>query len=60
MKPCYENNGPAIYVGRAANVHNPLFTLQLNILTGAFLLVSCSIIHISKSIVVCTRSRPKR
>ena len=34
------------------------FTLQLNILTGTFLLVSSSQ-HISKSIVVCARSRPK-
>ena len=25
MKPCYENNGAAIYVGRAVTVHNPLF-----------------------------------
>ena len=25
MKPCHENNGAAIYVGRTATVHNPLF-----------------------------------
>ena len=25
MKLCHENNGAAIYVGRAATVHNPLF-----------------------------------
>ena len=37
------------------NVH----TLQLNILTETFLLVSCSREHISKYIVVCARSRPK-
>ena len=24
MKPCHENNGAAVYVGRAATVHNPL------------------------------------
>ena len=24
MKPCHENNGAAIYVGRAATLHNPL------------------------------------
>ena len=44
MKLCHENNGAAIYVGRATTVHNPLFecSLQLNILTGTFLLVSCS------------------
>ena len=41
MKPCYENNCTAIYVGRALTVHNPFFNviLQLNILTGTFLLV---------------------
>ena len=25
MKPCHENNGATIDVGRAATVHNPLF-----------------------------------
>ena len=25
MKPCHENNGAEIYVGRAATLHNPLF-----------------------------------
>ena len=25
MKVCHENNGAAIYVGRATTVHNPLF-----------------------------------
>ena len=25
MKLCHENNGAAIYVGRATTVHNPLF-----------------------------------
>ena len=25
MKHCHENNGAAIYVERAATVHNPLF-----------------------------------
>ena len=25
MKPCYDNDVVAIYVGRAAAVHNPLF-----------------------------------
>ena len=43
MKSCHDNNGAAIYVGRAATVHNPLFlfTLQLNIFTETFLLISC-------------------
>ena len=39
------NDGAAIYVRRAATVHNLLFltfTLQVNILTGTFLLASCS------------------
>ena len=46
MKPCHENNGAAIYVGRAAILHNPgfvlTFTPQLNILAKTFRLVSCS------------------
>ena len=45
MKPYHENNGAAIYVGRAATLHNPLFvtfTPQLNILTKTFRLVRCS------------------
>ena len=25
LKPCHENNGAAIYVGRAATLHYPLF-----------------------------------
>ena len=25
-KPCHENNGAAIYVGRATTVHNPLLS----------------------------------
>ena len=25
MKLCHENNGAAIYVGRAMTMHNPLF-----------------------------------
>ena len=41
MKPCHENNGSAISVGRAATLHNP-FTPQLNILTKMFQLASCS------------------
>ena len=59
MKPCHGNNDASIYVGRAATVHNRFlkFTLQLNILTGTFLLVSCS--NSFQSIVVCVRSRPK-
>ena len=36
MKPCHENNGSVIYVGRSFVL---MFTLQLNILTGTFLLV---------------------
>ena len=24
-KPCHKNNGAAVYVGRAATLHNPLF-----------------------------------
>ena len=44
MKLCHENNGAAVYVGRAATVHNRLFqmfTTQLNILARTFLLVGC-------------------
>ena len=43
MKPCHDNNGAAIYAERAAIVHFfvLMFTLQLNILTGTLLLVSC-------------------
>ena len=25
MKPCHDNNGAAVYVGRAEAVHNPCF-----------------------------------
>ena len=49
-----DNIGGAIYVGRATTV----VTFQLNILTGTFLLVSCSNNIYTKSIVVCARSRP--
>ena len=45
MKLCHENNGAAIYVGRAATVHSPL-----NISTGQLLQ------HISNSNVVCALS----
>ena len=44
MIPCHDDSA-AIYVGRTMTVHNPKcfnFTLQLNILAGTFLLVSCS------------------
>ena len=61
MKLCHENNGAAIYVGRATTVHNPVC---LNIHTTAeYLNTNVSIgqllQHISKSIVVCALSRPK-
>ena len=46
---CHENNGAASYVRRAATQSDDraqsfvlTFALQLNILTGTFLLVSCS------------------
>ena len=45
MKPYHENNGAAIYVGSAATRAQSfvlMFTLELNILTGTFLLASCS------------------
>ena len=45
MKPCHENNGAAIYVGRATTAHNASIGQLLQ--------------HITKSIVVCARSRPK-
>ena len=62
MKPCHENNGAAIYVGRAATLHNPLFYrfhhsveyLNKNVSIGQLLK------HIPNSIVVCAGSRPKR
>ena len=58
MKLCHENNGAAVYVGRAATVHNPVHTtveyLSRNVSIGQLLQ------HISKSIVVCARSRPKK
>ena len=60
MKPCHENIGAVIYVGRAATLHNPLFNghttveyLNRNVSIGQLLQ------HISKSLVVCARSRPK-
>ena len=60
MKRCHDNNGAAIYVGRAATVHNPLFFvhsivkyLNRNVSIGQLLQ------HISKCIIVCSRSRPK-
>ena len=60
MKPCHENNGAAIYVGRAVTVHNPLFNVHT---TFEYLDRNASISqlfqHISKSIVVCAGSRPK-
>ena len=56
MKPYHEKNGAAIYVGRAATVHNPL---RLNILTGTFLLVSCSYTF-QNLLWLCARSRPKK
>ena len=45
MKPCHENNGAAIYVGRAAtlhkpfsfNVHTTVEYLNKNVLIGQFL-----------------------
>ena len=46
MKPCLNINATEIFVGKAATVHYPLtvlmFKLQWNIVTGTFLLVSCS------------------
>ena len=58
MKPCHDNNAAAIYAGRAATVHNPLFQLsRLNILTGTILLVSCS--NTFQNLVVCALSKPK-
>ena len=46
MKPCHENNGPAVYVGLGprdpAQFFVLTFTPQLNILTKTFRLVSCS------------------
>ena len=61
MKFCHENNGSAIYVGRATTVHNPLFEsvhttveyLDTNVSFGQLLQ------RISKCIVVCALSRPK-
>ena len=61
MKPCHDNNinGAAIYVGRAptnrAQSFVLTFTVQLNILIGTFLLVSCS----NRFQNLCTGSRPK-
>ena len=60
MKSCHDDNGTAIYVGRGATVHNPLFKrshytveyLNMNVSIGQL------IQHISKSIAVCARSRP--
>ena len=53
MKPYHENNGAAIYVGRATTLHNPLFNvhntveyLNRNISIGQL------IQHIPNSIVV--------
>ena len=42
MKPCRGNNGAALYVGRAATVHNPLFIhtveyLNRNVFIGQLL-----------------------
>ena len=58
MKPCHDNNGVDIYVGRAETMHNNIHTtaeyLNGNVSIGQLLQ------HISKSIVVCARSRPKR
>ena len=44
MNPCHDNNGAAIYVGRAATVHNPSLNVHTTVkdLTGTFQLVSCS------------------
>ena len=57
MKSFHENNGAAIYVGksrdRAANVHTTVEYLNRNVSIGQLPQ------HISKSIVVCARSRPK-
>ena len=55
MKLCDENNDTAICLKgyERAQSFVLLFTLQLNILTGTFLLLR----HISKSIVVCAWSR---
>ena len=61
MKPCNENNGAAIYVGRAATLHNPFFNvhttveyLNKNVSIGQLLQ------HIPNSIVVCAGSTTKR
>ena len=60
MKPYHDNNDAAIYVARAAAVHNSLFYVQT---TVEYLNRNVSIgqlfQHISKSIVVFARSRPK-
>ena len=49
MKPCHDNGGAAIYVGRTATVHNP----------GTFLLVSYSSAFPNLLCMVCAPSRPK-
>ena len=57
MKPCHNNNGSAINIGRCIilcfNAYTTLEYLNRNFSNGQL------IHHISKSIVVCTRSRPK-
>ena len=60
MKLCHENNGAAIYVGRATtvtilclNVHITVKCLNTNVSIGQLLQ------HISESMVLCALSRPK-
>ena len=61
MKLCHENNGDTIYVGTGPrqctifclNVHTTVEYLNTNVSIGQLLQ------DISKSIVICARSRPK-
>ena len=55
MKLCHENNGAAIYVGRAVAVHVHTTVEYLNRNVS----ISQLLQHISKSIVVCAWSRQK-
>ena len=61
MKPCHENNGAAIYVGRTATLHNPLFLVHTTIeCLNKSISIGQLLQHIPNSIVVCAGSRPKR
>ena len=64
MKACHENNDAAIYVGSGRDraqsfVSTVHITAELNILLNRNVSVVQLFQHISKSIVVCARSRPK-